>query len=272
MTRRGPFDRSILSDVAHRPWPVPRSAWVLTQTWHDLLFAHWPVTPDALVPLVPPRFELDLFEGTAFIAVVPFYMSNVGIRGVPPLPGVSRFPELNVRTYVRVDDKPGVYFFSLDAASALAVATARTALNLPYHRAAMSLREQDGEIHYRSARRRDPSVEFRARYRPVGQAFHPREGSLAHFLTERYCLYNVDLRGRPYRLDIHHPRWTLQAAECAIAQNTMARASGVTVVGPPPLLHFSRRQDVVAWMPVQLDTSNSNFVTRAGSSIAPPRA
>src|SRR4051812_7913481 len=112
------FDRSILDAVAHRPWPLPDRPWVMTQTWHDLLFAHWPMKASDLRPKVPAAFELDLFDGAAWVAVVPFHMTNVAPRGVPALPWLSDFPELNVRTYVRVGNRSGIYFFSLDADSA----------------------------------------------------------------------------------------------------------------------------------------------------------
>jgi uncharacterized protein YqjF (DUF2071 family) len=119
------FNTSILKDVAHRPWKMPESPWVMTQTWRDLLFAHWPVDSRLLRSKIPAAFPLDLFDGVAWVGVVPFRMTNVAPRGVPSLPGISEFPELNVRTYVRVGDKPGVYFFSLDAANSLAVRAAR---------------------------------------------------------------------------------------------------------------------------------------------------
>ena len=110
------FDFGILQDTAHRPWPMPQGPWVMTQSWNDLLFAHWAVPPSLIAAKLPPGLELDLFDGRAWIAVVPFWMSNVTPRGVPPLPGLSTFPELNVRTYVTVGGKrPGVFFFSLDA-------------------------------------------------------------------------------------------------------------------------------------------------------------
>src|SRR5215217_8155417 len=115
------FDASITTRVALRPWPMPRRPWVMTQTWHDLLFAHWRLDPAAVRPLVPEPFELDTFDGAAWIGVVPFHMTNVAPRGTPALPWLSHLPELNVRTYVRVGDRPGVYFFSLDAARAVAV-------------------------------------------------------------------------------------------------------------------------------------------------------
>ena len=222
----------------------------MRQTWHDLLFAHWRVDAHQLRARVPQAFPLDLFDGDAFVGVVPFRMTNVAPRGVPALPGISEFPEINVRTYVRVGDKPGVFFFSLDAANALAVRVARLVLNLPYFKAAMSITPVEQGFAYRS--RRDGGAEFAATYGPSGEPFSPIPRSLEHFLTERYCLYNMDRRGRPYRLDIHHPPWTLQAAEAEITSNTLADAGGVTLPGQPPVLHFAARQDMVAWGPTWL--------------------
>ena len=218
----------------------------MRQSWHDLLFAHWAVDADKLRSKVPGALELETFGGRAWIGVVPFRMSNVALRGLPPVPWLSSFPELNVRTYVRVDGKPGVYFFSLDAARALAVAGARL-LNLPYFRAAMSMDlDQDG-IQYRSRRRNDGKAGLDCSYVPVGEPFVASPGSLVHFLIERYCLYDVDRRERPFRMDIHHPRWTLRDARASFPVNSMAAASGIALPVHAPLLHFARRQDVVVW-------------------------
>jgi uncharacterized protein len=173
-------------------------------------------------------------------------------RGIPPMPWVSEFPELNVRTYVRVGDRPGVYFFSLDAGSMLAVRAARTLLNLPYYHASMHVASHMDVVSYDNRRNADPTAEFSAKYWPTGSASAPVEGSLEYFLTERYCLYNVNRRGQPYRLEIHHPPWLLQPAEAQLARNSMADAAGVTLPGRPPLLHFVRRQDTVAWPPSDL--------------------
>src|SRR4051812_15661753 len=118
---------------------MPASPWVMTQSWHDLLFAHWPVDKATLAALVPSPLEPDVFEGTGWVGVVPFHMTNVAPRAVPNVPWISAFPELNVRTYVSVGGKPGVYFFSLDAASALAVAAARSLFNLPYYQATIDV-------------------------------------------------------------------------------------------------------------------------------------
>jgi uncharacterized protein YqjF (DUF2071 family) len=245
------FNYAILNQRAHRPWPMPDAPWVMTQTWHDLLFAHWPIGASRLRSMIPPMFELDLYEGEAWIGVVPFHMTNVGVRGVPALPWLSAFPELNVRTYVRVGDRPGVYFFSLDAARSIAVQAARALFNLPYYTAAMTV-SGEGEIVYRSARAGDERARFEATYAPSGPVFTASPGSLDYFLTERYCLYNVSHRARPYRLDIHHPPWPLQCARTELRQNSMAGISGIPLPDCPPVLHFAKRQDMVAWMPASL--------------------
>jgi len=226
----------------------------MTQTWNDLLFAHWPVDDRVLRERIPGAFEIDRFDGRAWIGVVPFHMTNVSpsvfFRVFPwRLPGVAAFPELNVRTYVRIGDKPGVFFFSLDAGSSLAVAAARTLLNLPYHTADMAVRIDGGRVEYKS-RRGEPAAEFAAAYRGKGDARAPEPGTLEYFLTERYCLYAVSRSGTAYRLEIHHPPWMLESAEASIAVNTMTTPIGIPLPSSAPLLHFSKRQDAVCWGPV----------------------
>lgn len=253
---KGDFNTAIVDDAAHRPWPMPKRPWVMTQTWNDLLFAHWPVEPALLRPRVPAVFELERFDGAAWIGVVPFHMTNVAPRGVPALPWASAFPELNVRTYVRVDDRPGVYFFSLDAGSALAVQAARMLFNLPYHSASMTVAHANGGIEYQSRRTSAPTVELQTVYAPIGDAFLAAEDSREYFLTERYCLYHLDRRGAPYRMEIHHPRWALQPARAAFDRNTMTGAIGIPLPDVEPLLLFAKRQDAIAWMPSTLSAHN----------------
>jgi uncharacterized protein YqjF (DUF2071 family) len=248
------FNRAMLAEVSHRPWTMPDAPWVMTQTWHDLLFAHWMVAPRTLRAQLPAAFELDLFDGAAWLGIVPFHMTNVAPRGVPSLPWMSEFPELNVRTYVRVDDRPGIYFFSLDAGSTVAVQAARALLNLPYYSAAIAVTVHDERITYESRRTEGGSPEARlsVTYRPVGAPFQAVTGTLDYFLTERYCLYNLDHGGVPYRLEIHHPPWPLQPADADFARNTMADAAGLSSAAMQPLLHFAKRQDMVAWAPTTL--------------------
>jgi uncharacterized protein len=243
-----------LEQVAHRPWPLPAGGWVMAQIWHDLLFAHWPVPQAILRPRIPAQLAVDTFDGQGWLGVVPFRMSGVRLRGTSRVPWLSAFPELNVRTYVVADGKPGVWFFSLDAGNALAVAIARAWFHLPYFRARMSCQESHGGIEYASERthRGAPSGAWHGHYGPVGEVFSAQCGSLEHFLTERYCLYAAGSEGGVSRGEIHHAPWPLQAAKAELRKNTMAEAAGFSLPAEPPLLHFSKRQDVVVWQPQPL--------------------
>ncbi len=239
----------------HRPWPLPRQPWIIAQVWHDLLFAHWPVPFAQLRPLVPAALPLDTFHGSCWVGVVPFHMSGVRLRGTPAVSRFSDFPELNVRTYVTMDDKPGVYFFSLDASNPLAVLAARAWYRLPYFYARMRAEvSDDDQVRYWSRRVQSgtPRAELVMRYRPNGAAAPPVHGSLEYFLTERYCLYTASRRGHVFRAEIHHPQWMLQPAEAEIQRNTMAEAAGIQLPDREPLLHFAKRQDMIAWAPARL--------------------
>ena len=206
-----------------------------------------------LRPHIPEKLEIDTFDGKAWLGIVPFSMTGVRLRWMPPLPWLSAFPELNVRTYVTAQDKPGVWFFSLDAANALAVAAARLTFHLPYFRARMKCREVGGWIEYQSHRSHSgaPEAEFEGRYRGAGDFFQSQPGTLVHFLTECYCLYSAS-KERIYRGEIHHPPWFLQEAEAQLLQNSMAEAAGLRLPAEMPLLHFARRQDMVAWAPQRI--------------------
>jgi len=241
----------MLALADHRPWPPPRGPWIMAQSWHDLLFAHWPLPVEALRSAVPPALALDTFDGRAWLGVIPFRMTGVRPRGVPALPGLSAFPELNVRTYVTVGGKPGVFFFSLDAGSRLAVEAARLAYRLPYYHARMTVTAEGAGVRYASRRvdRRGGPAELRARYGPTGPATRAPAGSLDAFLTERYCLYTAGRGGAPSRAEIHHAPWPLQPAEAAFEVDTMTAPLRIARPPAPPLLHFARRLDVVVWPP-----------------------
>ena len=239
------------STTVHRPWPAPDRPWVMAQRWHELLFAHWQVPATALRPLIPPRLTLDTFEGLAWVGVVPFRMSGVRLRGTPAMPWLSAFPELNVRTYVTYEGKAGVWFFSLDAGNALAVAVARAWFHLPYFRARMQSEPRSGWIEYESARAHRSAARLSVRYRGTGDEWIPREGTLAHWLTERYCLYAEDGRANIFRGEIHHPPWKLREAEAEFTENTMTAGLGIELPAEKPVLYFVERQDMVAWAPVR---------------------
>lgn len=226
----------------------------MAMEWHDLLFMHWPVDPSALAASLPRGLELDRFEGEAWLGVVPFRMAGVRPRIAPALPGLSAFPELNVRTYVKAEDVPGVWFYSLDAASRVAVRVARFSFHLPYFDARMSCRPKGGDVVYASERRHRgaPEARFVARYRGLGTPpGDPPE--LVRWLTERYCLYAARSDGRLLRGEIHHAPWPLECAEADVEALDMTRLVNVCLPGREPLLHFARRLDVVAWLPEKLE-------------------
>jgi len=240
---------SLFQQVAHRPWSMPQTACVMYQRWHDLLFAHWPMDIKVLLPFIPAPLQLDTFENQAWIGVVPFWMSGIRGRGLPPLPYLSRFPEINVRIYVTDGEKAGVWFLSLDAANLVAVKTARKYFYLPYYHARMQCNLQQHDVHYYSKRihTNAPPAEFAARYWPVGAAQKAEQGSLEYWLTERYCLYTKNKWGDVCRAEIHHAPWPLQRAEAEIEVNSMADACEITLPSIAPLLHFSKFQDVAVW-------------------------
>ncbi len=244
----------ILGVVAHRSYPLPAGRWRMAQRWNDLLFAHWPIPVGEMARLLPAGLEVDPFDGYAWVGVVPFWMDQVRTRAAGErcitVPGTATFCELNLRTYVRspTSNLRGVYFFSLDAASALAVIGARTLFHLPYFFASMRRRiESDGTIEYRSNRlltgRR---VRFKASYRGLGEAGPSRNGTLEHFLTERYCLFTQHA-GQVQIGHIHHLPWPLEAAEAEIGINELPAAHGITLPNRPPVLHFARKLHVYIW-------------------------
>lgn len=239
--------RAVLAETGHRPWPLPRRPWFMGQTWDDLLFAHWRVPEEALREVVPPQLPIDTYEGAAWLGITPFCVRGLRLRGTLPAPGLSTFPELNVRTYVSVEGKPGIYFLSLDAGSSLAVSAARRGYRLPYFHSQIRI-ERDGEgTGYDLLRTSSdgPPAYFVGRY-GGGEKLPIRERSLERWLTERYCLYTLDSAGRIQRGEIHHPPWPLHSAWAAIETNTMAMPFGIELEGEP-LLHYSPRQDVAIW-------------------------
>ena len=239
-----------LERTDHRPWPMPAGPWLWRQSWRDLLFAHWPVPASALAGLVPAGVSIQEFGGTSWVGVVPFRMCGVSARGLPDVPGLSAFAELNVRLYVEVAGKPGVWFVSLDAANRLAVVTARRLFHLPYFHADMSVVSEGERIRYASSRRHAASrTAFRSTYGPIAPPAEAQPGMLEHFLTERYCLFTSAPDRSIRRVDVHHAPWPLQRAEADIAENTMGSAQGIPLDGPPAHLHFSRRLDVIGWLP-----------------------
>lgn len=240
----------------NRPWPVPDKPWIMNQTWNDLLFAHWPVDVAILRSIIPTSLPIDTYEGTAWLGVVPFHMTGVTPRGIPPLPYFSAFPEINLRTYVTLSDKPGVFFFSLDAENRFAVEAARMAFHLSYFYAQIQIQQHGLQITDYISTRKDKRARqgiFSAAYKPASDIYLSVPGSLESWLTERYCLYSTDSKGTVYRGEINHDTWPLQSAEAEIRINTLASSFGMTLPDIPPLLHFAKELHVKIWSLEKVD-------------------
>lgn len=171
------------------------------------------------------------------------------LRPLPDLPWISAFPELNLRLYVEYEDKPGVWFLSLDATNPLAVWAAKKFFCLPYYNAKISIEEWRGQYHYYSQRKENQEVELEVTYEPDSDLYEAEEGTLEHWLTERYCLYAQSPDGDLYRSEVHHLPWPLQKAKAEFKKNRLLQPFNITLPDIPPLLHFSPRQDVVIWTP-----------------------
>ncbi|WP_186445538.1 YqjF family protein [Paenibacillus cremeus] len=228
-----------------RPWPVPKSPWIIKQIWHDLLFLHYPVAIEAIQPYIPKGLVLDTFEGKAWISIVPFWMSHIRLRWTPPMPVVSKALELNVRTYVLVGNKPGVYFFSLDIDGLLGVMVGRACFKLPYYYAKMKLDRIAHTVDYQSKRTKDGQQTFEGSYQAASEKFHAKQGSLDYWLVERYCLYS-HLKGKNYICEIDHEPWNLQRVDYKVTNNTMLANYNIELP-EPYAAHYCPKNEVHIW-------------------------
>lgn len=235
-----------LRTLDHRPWPLPATSWVVRMAWRDLAFIHYPVDADRVQSRLPPDLRVDTFDGRAWLGLVPFRMAQVTPRHAPAIPFFSTFPEVNVRTYVVADGKPGVWFFSLDADSRPTVFLGRQRFHLPYFSARAKLTSRAGWSHFTSVRR-GGGEGLRARYRPIGEIFFAQCGTFEHWATERYCLYTQSPRGAFTRVDVHHPPWPLQHAEVHIETCSLLGAAGFAPEAAPPRCHFSSGVEVISF-------------------------
>ena len=253
---------------------LPPGHWVLTQRWNDLLFAHWPVPASSLAALIPEGLQVDTFQDTAWLGVMPFWMDKVKVHGLPPILGARSFPDLSLRTYVREKrtGTPGVCCLSLDSSNLLAVAAGRAIYRLPYHWAEMRLEQRtEREFSFYSRRRfAGRPVVFKARYRGLGPSrklAESRLGTLEYFLTERYCLFSSNGAGQIIRANLHHASWPLEEAEAEIEQNDLAAVLGIKLPDLEPVLHYSRQLAVYIW-PAEL--VRSALVSRPVTATATP--
>ncbi|UOQ55075.1 YqjF family protein [Hymenobacter cellulosivorans] len=239
--------------MSAEPLSPPTGLPLMRQRWSQLLFAHWPVAPEVLRPYLPARLELDLFEGQAWLGVVPFTMSGIRPLGLPAVPGLSNLHELNVRTYARLDGVPGVWFLSLDASLALGVWAARTLFHLPYLHARMSLTRTGHTLRAQAERthRGAAPARFAAAWTPGTALPQAQPGSLAYFLTERYYLYTAGPEvahaatgSTLWRGKVYHQPWTLREATLSTWESTVVESHGLPTPAGPPVLYAADSLDV----------------------------
>lgn len=260
---------SLLYSVEHRPWLPPDSQWLLSQRWNDVLFAHFAIDPPTLRKLVPRELTLDLYDGVAWLTILPFYTSHMRPTGIPPLPGLSFFPQLILRTYVTMENKPGIYYFSVDTSNLSAVWLARIFFRMQYWHSSIKMsgatvqarNSVDREIRLQAKRLHGPKapegqVRFAVAYSPEGDAVRARPRSLDEFLVERYCLYTTN-RGKFYRVEVHHQPWPLQQVSVEIRENNLAEPLGLALPAKPDLCHFSRSVKMLAWAPEKVHLGRS---------------
>jgi uncharacterized protein YqjF (DUF2071 family) len=219
--------------------------------WLSPLFVHWPIAPEKVRPLIPSSLEIDTFDNQAWLTALPFRMAGSRLRYTPALPWLSNFLELNVRTYVRFGETGGVWLLGAEVANPIVARGARLFLDMPFYCARMSCVKANGGLRYSTqrAQRGAPPAQFIVEYRPVGPVYQVEPGTLDDWLTERYCVYSTDRKGRLMRGDIHHIRWPLQQVEAEIQANTLLATLGLNVSQTPSLLHYSPGVAVVAWLP-----------------------
>ncbi|MFC7391692.1 YqjF family protein [Scopulibacillus cellulosilyticus] len=232
----------------HRPFPLPIRPWMMTQTWNDVFFIHWPIDFDDIRDKVPKQLYIDTFDGRAWIGIIPFHITDFKVRDVFSIPLTNAFPEINVRTYVTYDNKPGVYFFSLDAGHWMASVAARTLTPLPYYFSKIDLTKQNGAITYKSSRqdKNSSNGEFEGTFSSISSTYKSEKGTLDEWLTERYCFYTMN-RNKLYRCDIHHEKWELQKAEGEILTDTLVSSQRISLPDKKPVLHYASRNKALIW-------------------------
>ncbi len=218
------------SDLRQRPSGLV----VGRQRWGQLLFAHWKIDPAAVQATLPRGLFVDTFGGAAYLGIVPFAMERIRPAWLPPLPWLSWFLELNVRTYVHdASGRPGVWFYSLDCNQALAVAIARRFFYLPYRHARMAASFRDGTIHYECQRRDETAGACRYAWTPGAKSAPVTPGSLEFFLVERYLLFAADPAGRLYSGRVHHAPYRVNSPSVSEFSVEPARLAGFCLEGEP---------------------------------------
>lgn len=240
---------SLIKNTAHPYCSMPSKKWIMRQSWKNLIFVHWPLNPERLRMHIPPSLQIDTFNGSAWLGIVVFEMGGIYPRGLSTLSITSAFPEINVRTYVRYNEKPGVYFLSLDVGDWASLTIAKRWLHLPYHPAKISIQKLKSTFHCSSIRqssKHEPII-YEGIHTPISEIFFPQEGSLDHWLTERYCFFSTNKKARLYCCEIHHAPWPLQLGKTEVKQNTLFSPFHIDLTGTQPITHFSKGVDSLIW-------------------------
>ncbi|XZF14932.1 YqjF family protein [Chitinophagaceae bacterium MMS25-I14] len=232
----------ILRRTSHRPWALPEKDWAYYQEWNGTLFLHWKVAPEALSGLLPEGVAADVFNGYAWVSLVAFTMQKIRPRNLPAFAPLSDFHEINVRTYVIRDGKPGVYFLSIEGGKHLSVWTAKGLSGLPYRYSLMERAANGNHQTYESLN--GPKAFLLHSFFTPGAEIMDKT-PLDKWLTERYCLY-FDKGRRLYRYEIHHAEWKLN--EVTLHSLTTGYViGGLNLNRPPDLAHYSKGVKVLAW-------------------------
>lgn len=239
------MNKNILKSTEHRNYPLPKEPWAAMQDWEHLLFMHWPVYKAFIEPHIPADLELDTFDGDAWISIIPFKVNKMKVRKLPPIPFLYPFLEVNVRTYVKKDGIPGVYFFSMDASKLLAVLGGKIG-TLPYFHANMKLKKRAKKFYFKSKRKNDEKESLISNYKLIGKSTVHAKGSIDHWLLERYALWSYKF-DTLFRGDIHHKEWKVQPAEVNIDQETVTSFLPNNVYTTQPLVHYARSKRVFIW-------------------------
>ncbi|MGG2091983.1 DUF2071 domain-containing protein [Bacillus sp. S13(2024)] len=239
----------LMSKINHRLWPLPSKKWIMRQTWKNVLFVHWPIPAEILQPYIPSSLKIDTFDGYAWIGVVIFVMDGIYHRRLPSVSLVSKFPEINVRTYVQYDGKPGVYFISLDVEDWASYTIARKWFRLPYYSAQISFQKEGQTFHCQSMRKEKTNtpITFNGKYVPLSEIYFAKKETLDYWLTERYCFYSTDNKSNIYCSEIHHLPWPLQKVETEIYMNTLFSPFHFDFTEIKPIYHFSKGVDSLIW-------------------------
>lgn len=239
----------LLIDSNHRPFPLPAKKWIMRQSWRNLLFLHWPVPLEKLRPHIPSSLQIDTFHGSAWLGLILFVIEGIYPLGISKFSLTPKFPEINVRTYVKYNEKPGIYFMSIDVENWASLKIAKNWYHLPYHSAKISFGKQGQTFYCHSIRKENGNtpVSFKGQYGPISEVYYPKEGTLDHWFTERYCLYSSNNGVNIYCGEIHHRPWPLQKAEIEVDKNTLFTSYQFDLSEIKPLAHFSTGVDSLMW-------------------------